>query len=296
MNVMRGLALEGALVSVLDALKDANIEVALLKGVHQQRAVHGRMGARRLSDNDVLVHRRDVAGTAKVLETLNYRPVEKWRLEEALGCRHEFSFVLEKSGAILPLDLHWRVAPEGLLAADEDTIWGEMQRSDIRGRSTLTPSFALGILIAAYQVLAHLESGDARTRELALWWNKSSSSERDQAHRFAEKVGCSEVLNVSLRAAWHLGALDDEPPASTLGRIDARAIAGHMEKGRLLRGPLMLAARLIPWGPRRSLAYLWSRVWVSSSELPITAGATSTWSRMLGPRVGRVVNALVPRA
>ncbi len=294
-NTMRSLSLEGELLRVVDHFAKAGIEVAVLKGVHQQRTIYGHVGSRMLADNDLLVRRRDVLRTGKLLEAIGYRPSVKWSLEEALRSIDEFGYVRQAQGRGLVVDLHWGVLPAKLLPVTEADIWSQMRRTDLRGRAIWTPHFALGILIAAWQAVAHVSTDPARFGELATWWNQASPDKRASAHELAKRLGCPEILAFPLRTAWQLGVLDEEPAASVTSRIHARLFAARVARNRPVRGLLVVSGRLFPAGPRRSLAYVWSRFRVSDAELSQTPGAASPWSHTLGPRIGRIVNAVFPR-
>ncbi len=294
-NAMRGLLLEGELLRVLDRFAQLGIVAAILKGVPQQRAIHGHLGARRLCDNDLLVHRRDVVRAAQALRSLGYGSRSEWQLSDALDNVSEYCLSLERNGTVVPVDLHWEVIPARLFPIGEEEIWAQMRRTDLRGRQAWTPSFSLGVLIACDQVLTHIHRSPVRIPELASWWNRATEHEREAAHCFADRVGCPELLNLPLRIAWCLGHLRDEPRASATTRVQARCFVSRLKRNRPVDGLLMAWGRLAPMGPRRATVYVWSRFFVSDRELFQTPGAASRWSRTLGPRVGRVANAILPR-
>jgi hypothetical protein len=292
---MRGLLLEGELLRLLDRFAEEGIEVAILKGIPQQREIYGRLGTRRIADNDLLVRRRDVARAAETLTALGYAGRRGWSLEEALAGVSEYCFTARRGNATAYVDLHWEVIPAKLLPISEEDVWSGMRRSDLRGRPTWTPDVPLGVMIACYQVLTHIHEGPERVAELGAWWSQISADDRRRAHAFAGSVECPEVVELPLRIAWLLDLFDEEPTGSVLTRLQARPFASRLRSERPVDGLLKLSGRLVLAGRRRLLPYLWSRVFVSRREAPLTPGGRSKWSHFLGPHVGRVINAVFPR-
>ena len=116
---------------LLRELHEAGIETLVLKGAALSVVHYRDAGSRPMEDFDVLVHRRDAARTAALLEAsgweqqnVAWQPETMFRVVSSVGFRHE-------SGS--EIDLHWNPLYE---VVPEEPIWRHAVSMEIGGVAT----------------------------------------------------------------------------------------------------------------------------------------------------------------
>ena len=105
-NAARCIRLFHELSKVLKLLKNADVPVMLLKGVHLAELVYGKIGLRTMCDVDLLFMRRDLTRAQKILMDAGYDP----------------------HSARIPLDIHWNIDLTATpLSIDMEGIWERAQ-------------------------------------------------------------------------------------------------------------------------------------------------------------------------
>ena len=108
------------LKDVLTAFREAGIRALVLKGAYLAESVYGNIGARTLSDVDLLVRREDLERADGVLVRLGYSPRERRRFVSA--DTNEFHYRRATTGLLL--ELHWElVAPTYPFRIETEELW-----------------------------------------------------------------------------------------------------------------------------------------------------------------------------
>ena len=244
----------------------------VIKGSVLAEHVYGDPSLRRFADVD-LVTRRELLGRAEtVLRSLGYRlgqveqllatpphgPAES-QAAEALTRRfyessqYELPFDVPRSVGLLPVDLHWHVAPAFRLNATADQLWEQTVAVVVAGTrvTTFNPAATLIHLavhastcaLAAFRMLHFCDVAWAATR-----W----SDEADRLWALAEAWGVATHLDVVLDTVERGLGVAHSPYAATRGRaarfIPARAPPGCDRNlptgGRARVGPYKAAAHV----------------------------------------------------
>jgi hypothetical protein len=252
---------------VLSAFSQRGIEAIPLKGTVLAEALYGHLGLRPTSDIDILVRPQDLPVARGCLAQMGYEATEP---EEASG-DHSFHGVpyIKRGVFPLPLELHWALGDEKVVAFSNQEIWRRAQPLVLDGVSTLTLSPEDNLLYLAY----HLSKHDAG--HLKFLCDIAELLKRHEASLDWDYLACSArswqmepALYCWLRRARDL--LGAPVPTSWLRTMKPGALRWWLldlllseealispAKGRRLRGETMaLVHSLMVGHPRRMLAAL----------------------------------------
>ncbi|MGH7786656.1 MAG: nucleotidyltransferase family protein [Candidatus Binatia bacterium] len=234
----RAALAEHTLARIAATFGAAAIPFFVVKGSLLSHRVYGDARLRRFADVDVVVHRVDVARAEAALTTLGYYPggieeilavppklaADQARAQELTRRFHArqlaaFSWYPPRGNTLLPVDLHWHVAP-ARLRVSEAALWSETTatRLDQTELLTFTPAATL-VHLAAHATtslfsgfrLMHLcdvgwAAGAFSAHEPALWQLAERWRVRQHMMRvFALVEGVLEIEMPSPPLARHRG-------------------------------------------------------------------------------------------
>jgi hypothetical protein len=211
-------------IQLLDRhLGEAGIPFLVTKGIVLSRLVYPASNLRSFSDLDVVVAPQNVAASVAVLHAQGYR---QGQVRQTLGSRpskrevraarratrrfyerfeHEIPFVAPSDGRLLPVDLHWRIAPRRRLPVDADELWRESRTISLAGVevSALSPEATL-VHLALHATTCSL----AAFRLLHLcdvaWTVHRAAHDPDRLRHVATQWGARTHLDLVLEVAAHL--------------------------------------------------------------------------------------------
>jgi len=136
---------------LLTALKNSGITTAGLKGVYLLEHVYGKIGARAMSDIDILIKKQDLAGCISVMSNLGYSPNTYFNLDdENIDTKHVPP--MEKAGSTL-VEVHWTLLEENEpFTLNADALWERMQPAEIAN----VQACALGVEDLLLHLCLHL--------------------------------------------------------------------------------------------------------------------------------------------
>jgi hypothetical protein len=239
-------------IQLLDRhLRREGIPFLVTKGIVLSRFVYPAPNLRSFSDVDIVVAPQNVAAAVAVLHSHGYR---QGQVRQTLGAppakdelpaarqmtrrfyerfEHEIPFTAPATGELLPVDLHWHIAPYRRLAIDAGDLWRESRTVALAGLevSTLAPEATLLHLalhattcsLAAFRLLhlcdvawtVHRAAHDPdRLRRLATRWGAQRHLDRVLAMTtllFGSPARATHSPAVSPRLGDGAFLLDDAP-------------------------------------------------------------------------------------
>jgi hypothetical protein len=151
-NVLRNMSIYDQLGIVLNAFKDAGIDVIVLKGAFLAEIVYGNIGLRSLNDVDLLIEKEDLHKVNKELAQLRYDvPVYPTKLHEKLVDQLAFDKEIHYINHVknILIDIHWDITPsDSFFQIDIRKFWENAQSVKIAGVQTL--------MLAPEDLLQHL--------------------------------------------------------------------------------------------------------------------------------------------
>jgi hypothetical protein len=137
--------------SILTALHKSGIPTAVLKGVFLLENVYGDIGARSMSDIDLLVKKQDLPKCLEIMQELGYKPSTYFNLaDKNVDIKHLPP--MEKAGGPT-VELHWTLLEEDEpFTIDIEALWERMVPAKIANVDTL----ALGIEDLILHLCLHL--------------------------------------------------------------------------------------------------------------------------------------------
>ncbi|MBW7933127.1 MAG: nucleotidyltransferase family protein [Gemmatimonadaceae bacterium] len=215
-----------ALLEIIAALDNAGVAAVAYKGPALSSDVHGDLGARYVTDLDVLVGARHRERAEQALTALGYEPSVAYTTREArVYTRWEGVSHFRHPQGVVPVELHWRVqAPRYGAPQDPATIVGRARVCTLAGRSIPVPAIEdLAVLLAVHGV-KHAWSSLLWVADFAAAVGRAGF-DWDQLGRVAAEWNVRRAVYDALLVARTLLALD--VPAEWLARAqrDANAVA-----------------------------------------------------------------------
>jgi hypothetical protein len=163
-NASRNLHYRRELGGVLDALARAGIPVLVLKGAALIETLYSDSAVRRMSDMDLLVHRRDLAGARVTLAPLGFATL---RVEPRPGAAVEYEnqYQLRKEGTVRTrVELHWSLfdSPYYQETMSMDWFWESSEPAAIAGRRARVLSPTAQVLHLCGHLRLHHSGGELR--------------------------------------------------------------------------------------------------------------------------------------
>ena len=293
-TAMINLRKYGEFRRIAQALRERNIPLIALKGLHLADLVYRDISLRPMSDLDILVPRHEVGRTIAAVQSIEYGFKEdvSGAARGMLGEKCNIGLAHRRLG--LWLEIHWTLGEPGdCYAPPMDEIWrsaapGQLGDADVQ---VMSPEFLL-LHVCAHLACNHVFGFDLKAlcdiaeivrAHPGLNWGALA----DQGRRYGWTRGVAAALRL---ARDHLGA---NIPAETLAALGADAVdpgllADAIEHlftfsgipGELVTAPnlLAVASSATPWA---KCAILWKRIFVPRSELSLLYGVPKH-----SPRIG----------
>lgn len=117
---------------ILEALREKQIEVIVLKGLYLLESVYSNIGLRTFVDLDLMVHKSDLAAASVVMQGLGYQLSAYFDFEDANRDIKHLPTII-KAGAPL-VEIHWSILEEDEpFAIDMEEIWRHAQSARVAG-------------------------------------------------------------------------------------------------------------------------------------------------------------------
>ncbi|MGH7856329.1 MAG: nucleotidyltransferase family protein, partial [Candidatus Binatia bacterium] len=238
----------------------------------------GRLDARSMVDNDVMVRRRDVARARDVLISLGYEPLPFRDL--AADLRTNFQYPMSRrvpGGAPAVAEIHWSAFPPDLYPVSEELLWRHVEPFELRGERLTVFDRPMTIVHLASHFAQHRFSEPRILRDLAAAWNLwGGSIDRSVLFEIARETGLLHALDYTFLSAADRGLLQAEPPrigsrraarlrrwlpASRLGEARPRHDYARMLLSLLLVDPRRLPRWILRRGfpPIETMAVIYGR-------------------------------------
>lgn len=239
------LLLEAELLAISRELGAAGIDFVVLKGVPLTRRLHGRLDARVMVDNDILVRRRDVLRAAHCLYSLGYKPREFHTLQGDL--RSTFQCALWRAppgGGRVWVELHWSAFPPKMFPVPEELAWSRVEPFELRNQRVLVFDHTLTLVHLAAHFAQHECTHPRILADIAAAWNLwHDAIGETELLALANLTGVRPTLAYALGAASSLGWLTSEPPTLTSRR--APVLAKLLPARRLIEPEASQYARIL---------------------------------------------------
>jgi hypothetical protein len=232
----RNLLLTSALLTIARGLDAASVPFIVLKGVPLAYRIFGRLEARRIRDNDILVRLGDVDRALGVLRDCGYEPlVPGLLLRKELRRTNQQAMVHRlPTGGVAHAELHWRAFYPGFFDVPEEIEWGHTQLFRLNGATVRVFDEPLTLLHLAAHFAQHGFSEAWILRDVAAAWNAwHGDIDRDELLGLARDTGTARVLEFALRAAEDLDLL--VAPAPLRGSRRAGMLRRFLPTRRLLQ-------------------------------------------------------------
>jgi hypothetical protein len=206
----RNLLLTAELLHIARGFDAAGVAFVVLKGVPLAHRIFGRLDARRIRDNDILVRPRDVDRALEVLRDGGYEP-----LNPGLLARKEFRRTNQHAlvhrlpaGGVALAELHWSAFHPWFFRVPEEIEWGHTQPFQLNGVAVRVFDEVLTLLHLTAHFAQHAFSEPWILRDVAAAWNTwHHDIDRGALLRLAQDTGTQHVLEFALRAAQDLDLL-----------------------------------------------------------------------------------------
>jgi hypothetical protein len=205
------------------ALEAQGIESLLLKGI-AVLLMYPSLGARPMADIDIIVREKDFDTALQVLATLGWK--QSFSNTEAERRFGHAGLLTDEGGN--ELDLHWRLAPDTIVAPQVEEFWRSSSYRDFGPRRAKVPA-------PTYQLFHCLSHGLRWSKVPSLQWvadasfivaNEESNLEWDRLIDLADLLGRGTVVRQGLRfLSTELGVNVPEGamrPAATIPRLERR--------------------------------------------------------------------------
>lgn len=213
--------LEQRLTETLTALREAGIDVILLKGAGLATTVYGSIAERPMADLDLMVRASDGAAAWDLVCRTGWRPESPATIEGLYDEHQHYPPLLDEGGTTLGLDLHTSLLPRGHpFELPIDELWSRAEPVPGRGAGVY-------VLDATTQVLhtclhfawSHVMRASAwRTcRDLGALLASGRVDWRELVER-AERTRAATCVYWTLRLARDLAGV--EVPAKVLERLE----------------------------------------------------------------------------
>ena len=278
---------------VAQALRDANIPVMALKGLHVAELVYRDISLRSMSDMDILVPRLEVQRTIAALRSIEYGFDEdvSGAAPGMLGTKCNIGLAHQRLDVWL--EIHWALAEPGdCYAPPMDDIWRSAAPARLGDADALVMSSEFLLL----HVCAHLACNHVfgfNLRGLCDIAEVVRARPELDWHTFIElgqRHGWTRGVAAALRLARdHLGAGVPSDVLTSLGgdALDPDLLADAMEHlvtfsgmpAELVTAPNLLAVARgsTPW---KKCTTLWNRVFVPRAELSLLYGVPEQSPRL----------------
>jgi hypothetical protein len=287
-NALDNLRNYGEFRHIARALRDRNIPVVPLKGLHLAELVYRDIGLRPMSDLDILVPVAQLGHAIATVHELGYGfdPDVAGAVDAILDSKCDIELTHRDMGRLL--EIHWSLGePPGRYLALIDEIWRCAAPARVGDADVLVmpPEFLL------LHICAHLACHHAFAFSLRALCDIAEIVRTDPALDWAvvveqsERCGCSRGVAAALRLAIdHLGVAVPAEARTALGvdAIDPQMLDAAMEHllthvdarkdGFKWHHAVNLTTLIARRGPSETRPTAWGRVFVSRAELAMRYG------------------------
>lgn len=122
---------------LISALRSADIPTAGLKGIYLLESVYENIGARTMTDIDILVRKKDLAACLSVMNDLGYHPSTYFSLDDQnIDTKH---IPPMEKGHETSVEVHWTLLEENEpFTLNADALWDRMRSAVIANVEALT--------------------------------------------------------------------------------------------------------------------------------------------------------------
>lgn len=211
--------------------------MVVLKGIPLTRRLFGRLDARSMVDNDVMVRRGDAVRAHQTLLGLGYEDPPFRKLEPQLRVDFQHAMVRRlPSGATTHAELHWNAVSPRLYPVPEEILWSHVEPFDHRGAPVKVFDKPLTVVHLAAHFAQHRFSELRILRDLARAWTLwGASIDAAELESLAHRTGLVHALDFGLSSAHALGMLESAPPE--LGSKRAARLRAWLPAERLAETP-----------------------------------------------------------
>jgi len=270
---------------IAQALRERNIPLIALKGLHLADRVYPDISLRPMSDLDILVPRSEVERAIAAVQSVEYGFEEDVSdsARGMLATKCNIGLAHRRLG--LWLEIHWTLAESGdCYAPPMEEIWrratpGRIGDADVQ---VMSPEFVL-LHVCAHLACNHVFGFDLRALcDIAAIVQAQPGPDWEIVADQGRRHGWTRGVAVALRLAHeHLGA---DIPAQTLAALGADTLGPdlladameHLFAFSGMPGELITAPNLLAVGgdatPGAKVAMLWNRIFVPRSELSLLYG------------------------
>lgn len=208
-TVARGLALEAELLAILAALRAHDIPVLVLKGVPLALRLYGRVGARAMVDNDLLVRPEDVPTAVEILAQLGYEDFDSRPLatSQAFSFQHPMQRAHSTMGKAF-VEVHWSAFTPELFDVPIQLQWSrtEVVRVETEDVRVFDPAMTV-VHLGAHLVQHYLTEWRIMADLKAAWECWGDTIDPEDFRSLAMMTSTRDVL------AWALKTLEFELPS-----------------------------------------------------------------------------------
>lgn len=279
---------------IATALREANVPVMALKGLHVAELVYRDIGLRSMSDIDILVPREALQRSIAALQSIEYGFDEdvSGAGPGMLGTKCNIGLAHRRLGVWL--EVHWSLAePQSCYAPPMDDIWSSAVRARLgdAGALVMSPEFLL-LYVCAHLACNHVFGFNLRGLcDIAEIVRAHPDMDWDSVIDLGQRHGWTRGVAAAIRLARdHLGAAVPDRVLTSLGgdRLDPELLAEAMEHlvgfsempGELTTAPNLLA---IAGGSTlmEKFTTLWKRLFVPRAELALLYGVPVDSARIV---------------
>jgi hypothetical protein len=283
----------GQFRGVARALRERDIPVIALKGLHLAELVYRDISLRPMSDLDILVPRSQIEQAVATLHGLDYGSAED--MSSAAGAMLDIkcNIGFAQRDVDAWLELHWSLdEPPARYAAAVDAVWHSAVPARLGDTDTLVMSSEFLLLhVCAHLACNHTFAFGLRALcDIAEIVRQHPAIDWTVVVDHGRRHGWSRGIAAALRlASDHLGVA---MPADALAALGADALdpgmlaeaMEHLVTGIDMPGELLHAPNLMTLagkhGPAQKLAALWTRIFVPRAELALRYGVPEHSARL----------------
>jgi hypothetical protein len=206
---------------VLFALREASVDVMLLKGAALISRYYHDPGIRPMSDLDIMVRPHDLNTASEILMRLGWAPRINRNLNRVGSERlvHAIDFVRSRNGRVIELDVHWTPLHRAKWVGVEETFWQHSQMASVNGVDCR-------VLDPTHQLLhICLHGGSWNTMPPFRWivdahWILIQDSEQIDWHRLLEQARTyNGFMTLKTGLSYLHGALSLPIPQDIIDRL-----------------------------------------------------------------------------
>lgn len=223
------IALSAELISIVRALKDADVDSIALKGPALAGRAYGHIYVRDSSDLDILVRREDLARAKTILTKLGYR-----RKESADETYH-LTFVRQDDESVV--EIHWALTSEmERVRIDADGIWARTEEVLVQGEPVRTLGLEDTILYLCIHGFKHRWNCLKWVSDVAYLLHRETSMNWEALLERARQCGCLRILRIGLLLVSTTFRIALPPNIEAEARADRTAVRLIGKFARALTG------------------------------------------------------------